>query len=159
MSSEDKKQGQSGGVNISGGSVSSGGDIVGGDKITVGDIGVGAAVAAGRGASANVIQSNNTAVWDEWQKKMNEWIEQRAALSADDKQDAKEQVANIKNEAMKGDKADPQRLERFINRLAEYGPDIFEVVVATAQNPLLGIGLVLKKISDRAKLERAPKPA
>jgi hypothetical protein len=34
-------------------------------------------------------------------------------------------------------------------------PDIIEVTVKTLQNPFAGVGLVLEKINDRIKLERA----
>lgn len=158
---------QSGGVNISGGSVSTGGDIVGrdkvthgdsvtGDKVSAGNIGAGAAVAFGRGAQASVSQSGNIgATWDAWRNQMFEWIDKQPNLSPAEKQDAKDSVEKINKEAKKGDQADPQRLERLINTLAIVGPDAFEVAVTTIMNPLLGIGLVLKKISDKAKLERA----
>lgn len=47
------------------------------------------------------------------------------------------------------------RLERLINTLVVMAPDIFEVATTTLTNPLGGIGLVLKKISNRVKLEQA----
>ena len=54
------------------------------------------------------------------------------------------------------------RLEKLINplllggnTLAVIGPDVFEVVTATLANPLAGLGVALKKIGDRAKLEHA----
>ena len=131
------------------------GDMVQGDKNVIGNVGAGAAVAQGRGATANVTNTTiNITIWNAWRNQMMTWIDARANLSAEDKQDAKEQVEKITAEATKGQQADPQRLERFINRLAEYGPDIFEVAVTTLSNPLAGIGLVLKKVADRAKLER-----
>ena len=62
----------------------------------------------------------------------------------------------ISAEAAKGARADPGRLERLINTLAAMAPDIFDVAVTTLTNPFAGIGLVLKKIGERAKLEAKP---
>jgi hypothetical protein len=57
----------------------------------------------------------------------------------------------------KGDQAEPSRLEKLINTLSVMAPDIFEVAVATLANPLAGIGLAVKKIGDKAKLEAEPR--
>ncbi len=132
-------EGQSGGVNIDGSSVSVGGDLVGRDKITYADAGAAEALA-------------------QWRAEMNARIEADAHLSSDEKKDVRAQVAKIEQEAAKGPHADAGRLEKLINTLAVMGPDIFEVAIATLINPLAGIGLTLKKISDKAKLEWAIKP-
>lgn len=159
--SDEKHADQSGGVNISGGEVHAGGDIVGrdkvtyGDNLTMGDVAAGANVAQGRGAQAVQNAGYNLAAWDEWRAQMFKWIDAQAQLSPDLKQDVKASVDKIQSEAKKGDKADPQRLERLINTIAIVAPDAFEVAIATLMNPLAGIGLALKKIADRARIERA----
>jgi hypothetical protein len=165
---------QRGGVNISGSTVTGGniaggdqqnvgGDAVSGDKITMGDVGAGAAVAAGRGAQASVTMTTSgtdfAQVLAEWRKTMEQKIDAKPDASADDKKDLKDQVEKIKTEAAKGAQADPSRLEKLINTLAPMGNDIFEVVMTTLQNPLSGIGLVLKKINDKAKVEKAAQGA
>jgi hypothetical protein len=136
-------EGQSGGVNISGGSVNVGGDIVGRDKIVT-------------------ITATQQAFVD-WRKEMEKKIETQP-VSEDDKKDLKETVAKIETEAKKieeqtkkGEEPDPSRLEKLVNTLAMMGPDIFEVATTTLVNPLGGIGLVLKKIGDKAKLEKQAK--
>jgi len=141
MADDDK--GQSGGVNISGGTVNVGGDIVGRDKIVT-------------------ITATQQAFVD-WRKEMEKKIESQP-VSEDDKKDLKETVAKIETEAkkieeqtQKGEEPDPSRLEKFINTLAVMGPDIFEVATTTLVNPLGGVGLVLKKIGDKAKLEKQAK--
>ena len=133
-----------------------GGDSIGGDRITVGDVSGGSAVAAGRGASASVSTYTGSLLPDlkKWRTDMEAKIDAQPALSPAEKTDAKEQVAKIEAEASQAEKADPSRLEKLINTLAVMAPDIFEVAIATLANPLGGIGLVIKKIGDKAKLER-----
>lgn len=141
MADDDK--GQSGGVNISGGTVNVGGDIVGRDKIVT-------------------ITATQQAFVD-WRKDIEKKIDAQP-VSADDKKDLKETVAKIETEAKKieeqtkkGEEPDPSRLEKLVNTLAMMGPDIFEVATTTLVNPLGGIGLVLRKIGDKAKLEKQAK--
>lgn len=141
MSDKKKNQGQSGGVNITGGNVSAGRDIVGGDvvgrdKITMGDV-------------------NIRASFTQWQAQTKEQIDAQPNLSSGVKEDLKDNVAKIQTEAMKGAQADTGRLEGLINTLAVMGPDIFDVAITTLGNPLAGIGLVVKKIADKARVERA----
>ncbi len=135
MDNETKSEGQSGGINISGSTVSAGGDMVGRDKITYGDAALAQALA-------------------QWRDAMNAKIDAHPSMSAADKQDAKDQVGKIQEEAAKAPHVDPSRLEKLINTLAVMAPDIFDVAVATLVNPLAGIGLALHKIGDRAQLER-----
>jgi hypothetical protein len=165
MTGDKRDETQGGGVAISSGrSTTVGGDVVGGDKethdssITVSGVGTGAAVAAGSGASASVTQaaieaSDLAAILTQWQAQMEAEIDAHPDLSAEDKQDLKETVGKIHQEAAKGEQTDVSRLEKLINTLAVMGPDIFEVAVTTLMNPLAGIGLVIQKIGDKAKLE------
>lgn len=128
-----------------------------GDTISVTDISGGAAVAAGRGASASVQMTTSSEVvttFNEWRAHIEQTIDAQPHLTTGDKQDLKQQVAGIQAEVAKGQQADPSRLEKLLNTLAVMSPDIFEVAIATLANPLLGIGLVAKKIGDKAKIER-----
>ncbi len=131
-----------------------------GDTITVKGVGAGAAVAAGRGAAAKVqteVAPELVSVLNEWQAQMEQRIDDQLNLSADDKEDLKEQVAKVQAEAAKGKDADSGRLEKLLNTLAIMSSDILDVAVATLTNPLSGIGLALKKIGDKAKVERQSK--
>jgi hypothetical protein len=110
---------------------------------------------AGRDIFAYSYSSDLLEVLSLWQSQMAATIEAQPDLSPDEKQDLKDQVKKIGEEAAKGEKLDRKRLEKLINTLAVWSSDIFEVAVATLVNPLAGIGLALKKISDRAKLEAA----
>ena len=155
-------EGKSKGVHISGRNVTIGGDVVNGDKITTGNV-HGTGIALGRGARAAVTQTSGSpdlaALLAQWQTQMEAKIDAQPSISADDKKDLKEQVGKIQTEAAKGDQADPSRLEKLINTLAVMGQDIFDVAVTTLVNPLGGIGLVLKKVGDKAKLERSKQSA
>lgn len=89
----------------------------------------------------------------EWQAEMITKIDALPHLLEADKADVKETIAKIKTEAAKAEKVDPGRLERLLNSLAAMAPEIFEVAIATLVSPLHGIGLVMKKIGDKATLE------
>ncbi len=60
-------------------------------------------------------------------------------------------VKNIRDEAAKGEKANPNKIERWIAFLAEVAPDIGDVVVETLKNPIAGVAEVVRKIAARAK--------
>ncbi len=125
----------------------------GGDVITVNSQGQGNAVAAGRGARASVTQAAQSGEIGAWRKEMEKRIDASMNLLPADKADLKENVAKVAEEVSKGKKADPGRLERLLNVIAGMAPDIFDVAITTIGNPLAGLGLVAKKIGDRAKLE------
>ena len=92
-------------------------------------------------------------LWDNWRSEMETWIDERPQYTSTDRQDLKDQVGKIAAECNKGDAMSAGRLEKLINTLAVIGPDVFEVVTATLANPLAGLGVALKKIGDRARLE------
>lgn len=144
---------------VSGKSVSQGGFVAGGDQEVHGDvISVSnvsdSAVAAGRGASATIQKAaKDIHDFEEWRAYVEAKIEATPRLSREDKNDLKDQVAKIEEEASKDREADVDRLERLINVLAVMAPDIFDVAVATLANPLAGIGLAIKKIGEKAKVE------
>ena len=125
----------------------------GGDVITVDNRGDNSAIAAGRGARAAVTQSSSIPEMETWRKDMEKRIEAAKGLLPADKADLKENVAKIAEEVSKGKKANPGRLERLLNSVSGMAPDIFEVALATLANPLAGLGLVAKKIGDRAKVQ------
>lgn len=67
------------------------------------------------------------------------------------REDAKKIVQDIESEVKKGEEADPSRVERWLKFLAETAPDVWEVAVDTLNNPIKGIGTVLKKVIAKAK--------
>jgi len=127
-----------------------------GDVITVDYVGSGSSVAIGRGAKASIDIHDSLIAPSEWVRQINAKIDASLGLSQSEKSELKTQTQKIDEEIKKGTKADLGRLERWINTVAVMAPDIFDVVVATLQSPLAGIGMVIKKIGDRAKLESSP---
>ena len=124
-----------------------------GDVIRVNNTGDGTAIAAGSGASASVINNPVTLSLTAWTNQIYKEIDLLAEVSRAEKNDMKQQIDKIGEEAQKGQKAELGRLEKLINTLNVMSSDIFDVVVATLANPLAGIGLVIKKIGDKAKIE------
>jgi hypothetical protein len=123
-----------------------------GDVITVSNQGSGNAIAAGHGAQASISHSEKSEGMTAWRTRMETRIDQIKDLLPEDKVDLKDKVGKIAAEISKGEDADSGRIERLLNTLGGMSSDIFEVAAATLVNPLAGIGLVLKKIGDRAKL-------
>jgi hypothetical protein len=124
-----------------------------GDRNIIINYGDHAANAAGDHATATVNHVESPAGLKQWQEEMEKRIEAQAGLLPDDKTDLKTNVTGILKEISKGKQADPGRLERLLNTIGSMAPDILEVAIATLANPLLGLGLVAKKVSDRARVE------
>jgi len=126
-----------------------------GDIITINNVGAGSAVAAGRNSSAKVISTSSSNVMEKWVSETNARIDALKNTSRDEKEDIKEQVEKIGVEVQKGPKAEKNRLEKLINTLSVMTPDIFDVVLASLQSPIAGIGMVIKKIDGKIKLEKS----
>ena len=126
-----------------------------GDVITVDNSGDNSAIAAGRGAMATVASIAPSPELKKWSEEMEKLIDVNRDLLQDDKTDLKRDVAKVAEEISKGKKTDSSRLESLLNRIGSIAPDILEVAIATLANPLAGLGLVAKKIGDRAKLAQA----
>jgi hypothetical protein len=124
-----------------------------GDVITVSNQGSGNAIAAGRGAKASVSTVQESADIAVWRKQMEKSIDALKNLLPEDKTDLKESVSKVAEEVSKGEKADAGRIERLLNVLGGMSADIFDVALTTLANPLAGLGLVIKKVGDRARLE------
>lgn len=138
-----KKPEHSGGVNISTsrGNVSIGGDVVGGDKITT-------TVSHGTeaGALAELVRQF---------QQIQQQIDALPGKEEVDKQELKETVKKIEDEAKKGDKAKAERVERWLMNIGAMSDDIFKVTVATLTNPVLGVVKTLQLIAQKAKEEKA----
>jgi hypothetical protein len=90
----------------------------------------------------------------QWRQEVADLLKKVDDLDEDDKAYVQKTAEKVE-EAARGPEVNPGRLERLLNTMSSMAPDILEVTIATLQNPLAGIGLVLQKINDRIKLERA----
>jgi hypothetical protein len=70
-----------------------------------------------------------------------------------DKREIRDQVNQIKAEAAKGETANPNKLERWVQSLARMAPDIVDVMAASLGGPLSGFTAVIQKIAARVKAE------
>ena len=87
-----------------------------------------------------------------WREKMEGEINSLKVLSAEDKALLIQSVKQVASEANKGKKADKNRLERLLNSIFAMSPEIFDVAITTLVSPLAGIGLVAKKVGEKAKI-------
>jgi hypothetical protein len=92
--------------------------------------------------------------WKTWREQMEREIQALKELPAEDQSMLTQNVEQVVKEAEKGDEADPGRIERLLNTISAMAPDILDVIVTTIGNPLAGIGLVIKKIGEKAKVTR-----
>lgn len=77
--------------------------------------------------------------------------------SPEEREDAKNAISKLEAEAVKGDKADESRVQKWMNFLADTAPDIWEVAVDTFINPVKGLSTVFRKIAERSKAEKLSK--
>lgn len=80
-------------------------------------------------------------------------IAERSDLSPTDKADIKAELKDIENELAKGARADEDMIRRRLRNVQRMAPDILDVVLTTFANPLLGLGMVVKKIAEKMKSE------
>ena len=84
-------------------------------------------------------------------------IEANAKVSPAKKEDLKAEIKEIQSTvteaAQKKEKVDEGFLARRFRNIARIAPDVLDVVVATLANPLAGLGVAVKKISEKANAE------
>ena len=118
-------------------------------------------IVEGDKAGGDIVHGDNyVALQDalkQWQAQIIANIEAQQDLDEDEKVEMKEEVAKNAEKVLaeRQDEVRPGRIERLLNTVAAMGDDILEVTMATLANPLAGVGLVVKKINERIKLERA----
>jgi hypothetical protein len=137
----------------SGSSKGGSGDNISSSVSISGSSNVVAAVGKGNRATTGS-PSNESSELNKWRKVMESKINALKDLPAEDKSTLNQQVEQIAREAEKGPQADPNRIERLFNTISAMAPDIFDVAVATMANPLAGIGLVVKKIGEKAQVQK-----
>ena len=119
------------------------------NKTVIGNVS-GTGIAIGKGASAKVTQGIASSDF----AKIISYVETKEGLSAEEKGDINELVSKIQKETDKGTEAEPSRLEKLFSMLQTSGPEILNVAVESLENPLKGVGLALKIIQGKIKVER-----
>ena len=74
-------------------------------------------------------------------------------LSESHKQEIRETVELIQDEASKGEKANEKALTAFFRSLQKMAPDILDVAIAAAANPMLAATVVVRKVADKIKVD------
>ena len=84
-------------------------------------------------------------------------IESHAKTSPAEKEDLKAEIKDIQSTiteaAQKSDLVDEGFVSRRFRNIARMAPDILEMVVATLGGPLAGLGVMARKIAEKAKEE------
>jgi len=122
-----------------------------GDQINVTNTGENVSIAAGRKASVN--QGLTAEEISDLFQIVFRRLDQKTDLPDTKKQEIKETIELIENEAQNGPEANEKALQHYSRTLARMAPDILDVVIATATNPLLGAGTIIRKVAEKAKAE------
>lgn len=84
-------------------------------------------------------------------------VDEHPSLSPAEKADVKAEIKDVEKEIQKGDQADESGLARHLRNIQRMAPDILDVAVAALANPAAGLGMVAKKIADKAASESKAK--
>ena len=76
-------------------------------------------------------------------------IERRPADAQVDKDELRQAVERIQRETAKGERANQDRLDRWLSTLADLAPDVVEVLVNSLLNPGAGAASAVKSILSR----------
>jgi hypothetical protein len=120
--------------------------------ITIGDVS-NSTMAVGSGAQVNITQGPELKQINILFDQIYDRIDARREDADVDKQEISETVQKIQTEVVKSDQTNVKRVEQWLKTLALMAPDIFEVTVATLTNPLTGLGTVIRKIAEKARIE------
>ena len=75
------------------------------------------------------------------------------SISETAKHEIRETVELIQDEVSKGEKANEKALTAFFRSLQKMAPDILDVALAAAANPMLAASVVVKKVADKIKAD------
>ncbi len=139
------------------GDLNIGGDYVGGDKVSGDKIG---------GNKVTVKDSTGVVVGDRSQVSVGLSGEDIAmlfgpvhqkignlAVDPDDKEEMTEIVRKIEKEVVKGEEADPDKVERWLRFLGQMSGDVLEVAAAALAGPTAAVATIIKNVARKAKEE------
>jgi hypothetical protein len=113
------------------------------------------ALAVGKGAQAIVNETRGPDLSDELKKLFENLAQKTSELpESPEKGIAQSAISALENEAKLGNEAKEANVTKWLNFLAQAAPDIWDVAIATFANPVAGLGVVFKKVAERAKEEK-----
>lgn len=92
-------------------------------------------------------------LFDQLYEKIDARLETPVAVKEDLKAELKKIQSTVTQGAQENEKVDEGFLSRRFRNIARMAPDVLNVVVATWGNPLAGLGVMVKKIEEKAKAE------
>jgi excisionase family DNA binding protein len=123
-----------------------------GDRFEVRDINQ-STLAIGRGAQVTINRGMEAEELAQAFASVYQRIEARPPDPDVEKKEIAQTVEKIETEVVKGEGANPNKVERWLKTLAMMAPDILDVTVATLTSPAAGIAAVVRKVAERAKQE------
>jgi hypothetical protein len=133
---------------------------IGGDRITSeGDVNVvhvGANARVGQvAAGKNITQTSQEGVGGQdlvsLFNAINKQVDARPEDPNVDKDEIKNTLKQIVDEAGKGNAANPAKIERWLKLLKDIAPDILEVTAAALLNPVAGVAVAVMKVAERLR--------
>jgi hypothetical protein len=123
--------------------------IIGGDATSIGDVGkisVNKEPVSSKLSAEDIYQ-----LFD----KVYKAIDSLPDVSPSDKDyirsDVNEIESLVRKAAPKNEKVDEEHLSRYLRNIGRMAPDVLEVMSASLSSPVAGLGVVLKKIAEKAK--------
>lgn len=80
---------------------------------------------------------------------------EQSSLPPEKKEDVKAEIAEVETEVKKGEEASESFLRRRLTSIQTMAPDIFDVILAAFTSPAAAVGMVVKKVAEKLKAERA----
>lgn len=85
-------------------------------------------------------------------------VAQKPDLAPQDKADVQEKLQEVEAELKKGEDANESFIQSRLRNIQRMAPDILDVVLTTFANPVLGMGMVAKKVAGKMKAEAGSEP-
>ena len=123
-----------------------------GDRFRVGDIS-GSNVAIGRSSQVTVSHGLSGDQLSQLFGMIYQRIDTRPEDPNVDKTEISQTVQNIEVEAVKGEQANPNKVERWLKNLAHMAPDILDVTMAALLSPTAAVAEVIRKVAAKAQQE------
>lgn len=124
-------------INIKGSVNTGGGDIASGD-ISKGDV--------------HQIYDSQIVDYGKLFQPVYQSIEHKKAIPQKDRQYLKKTVSEIQTEVEKESSARKAFIERRLRNISKMAPDIFEVILNTIANPIIGLTTLAQKIAQKANV-------